>query len=190
MYKLIQKFLALHYHLSLPGIGNFTVETTPAELDFTNRNITSSYNTIVFTDDKLPAEKKFYSFLSQELNIDEVHAVRKFTDFTTQLQDDLKTKKSVAFKGIGTLTKQTSNVILFQPEEMPAYFPELAVERIIRKNTTHNVRVGEDDKTSDEMQTALHQPKIKAQERWWIAAIILAAIGIIAIVAYYATHPN
>jgi hypothetical protein len=80
---------------------------------------------IAFTNDRQPPQKKFYDFLVDELNIDEVQAIRFFTDFTSQLQNELNKKNIIYFKGIGTLTKQTSNVILFQPDEIPGYFPEL-----------------------------------------------------------------
>ncbi|HEY2726916.1 MAG TPA: hypothetical protein VGI61_07070 [Parafilimonas sp.] len=188
MYNAIKKFLALYHHLSLPGIGNFTVETQPAKIDFANHTISSSKNKIVFSNDIFSAEKKFYKFLSHELNIDEVHAIRSFTNFTSRLQDDLNEKNNLYFKGIGTLTKQTSHVITFQPDEIPAYFPEFTAERVIRKNATHTVKVGEDERTSEEMYSALYQPKKIKKERWWIAASILAIIGIAAIVFYYATH--
>ena len=38
------------------------------------------------------------------------------------------------------------------------------------------------------MQAALNQPQTIKKERWWIAAAILAAIGIAAIVLYYAMN--
>jgi len=188
MYKAVLKFFALHHHLSLPGIGHFNVETQPAEIDFTDRSIISSKNKIVFSNDKLPAEKKLCDFLSLELNTDETRATQSLTEFTEQLQRDLDNNNSIYLKGIGTLSRQTSNVLTFQPEEIPAYFPPLIAERVIRKNTTHTVRVGEDEKTSNEMHTALRQPEKIRKEKWWIAAMILAITGIAAIAFYYATH--
>jgi nucleoid DNA-binding protein len=188
MYKAVLKFFALHHHLSLPGIGNFSIETQPAQIDFTNRSITSSKNKIVFNNDKLPAEKMLYDFLSLELNTDEARATQSLAEFTEQLQRDLDNNNSIYFEGIGSLSKQTADVLTFQPEEIPEYFPPLVAERIIRKNTTHTVRVGEDEKTSDEMQTALLQPGKIRKEKWWITAVILAATGIAAIAFYYATH--
>lgn len=188
MYNAIKKFLALHHHLALPGIGGFNVEKISAQIDFTNRSITSEKNKIIFSNDKLPAEKMFYNFLARELHVDEVQAVHAFTNFASQLQDNLNSDNNIYLKGIGTITRQSSNVLAFQSEEMPEYFPALTAERIIRKNVMHTVRVGEDEKTSEEMHTALHQPKKIKKERWWIAATILAVIGIAAIVFYYATH--
>lgn len=184
MFNAVKKFLALHHHVALPDIGNFVVETVPAQIDFTNRSITSAQNKIVFTNKKMPAEKKFYDFLASELNINEVDAIRAYTDFTSRLHDNLYNNQPVYFKGIGTLVKQSS-AITFQPEPMPEYFPELIAERVIRKNIAHTVRVGEDEKTSDEMQAALNKPQTAKKESWWLAASILGAIGVAAILIYY-----
>ena len=80
-------------------------------------------------------------------------------------------------------------MLSFQPEEMPGYFPGITAERVIRKNVTHTVRVGEQEKTSEEMQTALHHQSPKAKkEKWWLTAAILAVIGIAAIIFYYTTY--
>jgi predicted cobalt transporter CbtA len=38
------------------------------------------------------------------------------------------------------------------------------------------------------MQAALNQPQAIKKERWWIAAAILAAIGIASIALYYLMH--
>ena len=192
MYNAVRKFLALHHHLALPGIGSFNVETVPAQIDIADRTILPSSTQIEFSNEKLPAEKLFYNFLARELNIDETQAIRRFTDFAAQLQSDLQEDKPVVLKGIGELTKQTSNVINFQSEELPQYYPALIAERVIRKNATHTIRVGEQEKTSDEMQTALNiQEEIVHEERWWIPAAILAAIGILGIAYYYLVlHPR
>jgi len=192
MYKAVRKFLALNHHLALPGIGNFSVEIIPAQIDIANRTILPSSTQIQFSNEKLPAEKLFYNFLARELNIDETQAVRRFTDFTTQLQSDLQENKPVVLKGIGELKKQTANVINFQSEQLPQYYPALTAERVIRKNAIHTIKVGEQEKTSDEMQTALNsQKEIVHEERWWIPAVILALIGILGIAYYYLIlHPR
>ena len=192
MYKAVRKFLALNHHLALPGIGNFSVEIIPAQIDIANRTILPSSTQIQFSNEKLPAEKLFYNFLARELNIDETQAVRRFTDFTTQLESDLQENKPVVLKGIGELKKQTANVINFQSEQLPQYYPALTAERVIRKNAIHTIKVGEQEKTSDEMQTALNsQKEIVHEERWWIPAVILALIGILGIAYYYfILHPR
>ena len=192
MYTAVKKFLALHHHLSLPGIGSFTVETIPAQINIANRSILPSNEKINFSNEILPSEKKFYSFLSEELSVDETQAQRSFIHFVDDLKSDLLDKKEILFKGIGKLI-QPADEIIFKADELPVYYPELTAERIIRKNTTHTVRVGEDERSSTEMHTHHLQTKEKIinGEKWWIPALILAIIGIAAIVGYYMVlHPS
>ncbi len=186
MYNAVKKFFALHHHLVLPGIGNFLVEKEPAEIDFINRRVTPLQHNIAFNNDKRQPEEKFFHFLSGELNTDHLQAKHYFAGFIEKLRDQLDQKNSIYFKGIGTLTKQAQNLVAFQPEVLPEYFPVLTAERVIRKNVVHSVRVGEEQKTSHEMHSALQNTAILKKEKWWIAATVLGAIGIAAIIFYYA----
>ena len=190
MYPVLKKFLALYHHLVLPGIGNFSIEKIPASLDIANRCINPPVAKINFSDDKLPADKFFFHFLAQELNIDEVQAIRNFTDFNTQLQSDIREDKIVVFKNFGKLYKHSSGKINFEADVMPVYLPVLSAERVIRKNATHTVMVGENEKTSVEMHAALNEENVVEVDRWWIPAIVLGLIGIAALVYYYnVLHP-
>ena len=81
MQKALRKYFALHHHLALPGIGNFSLQTSPAEIDFVNRQINPSATAITFSNDHIVPDKEFYNFLSQELDIDEPQAERQFEDF-------------------------------------------------------------------------------------------------------------
>jgi len=187
MYNEVTKFLVLHNHLALPGIGNITIETTPAQIDFANRSIVPPQKKILFSKTGPDEPGKLYSFLSYELKVDEEHAKLAFTGFVSQLRNNLDNNNSICFKGIGTLSKHESENIIFEPETLPAYDPELPAERVIR-NVSHTVRVGEEEKTSEEMHTALNTPEPIKTERWWIVAGILAIIGIAAIAFYYFTQ--
>ncbi|MGN6215308.1 hypothetical protein [Parafilimonas sp.] len=186
----VTKYLILHKQIALPGIGNFSVETKPAQLDFANRSITSKENTIEFTNDKNEPGSTFYNFLSYELKTDEVTAKQYFNEFIARLRYELNEKKTIYLKGIGRLTRQNAASLAFEQEARPVYFPKLIAEKIIRKNAGHTVRVGEDERTSEEMHTVLHQAKTLRKEKWWVTAGILALIGIAAIIFYYAVYNN
>jgi hypothetical protein len=188
MYNEVNKFFALHHHLVLPGIGNFKVETSDSQIDFANRTIVSAQNKITFGNDRLQPEKNFYNFLADELNINEEQATISFAIFTSEIRNDLDADKPVYFKGIGTLTREKSRTIAFQSETLPSFYPVVTAEKIIRKNVGHTILVGEKEKTSDEMQTVLQQTQPIKKERWWIAAAVLAIIGVATIAFYYLTH--
>jgi hypothetical protein len=191
----VKKYFSLHHHFALPGIGNFSFQTAQAHIDFVNREIKAPATAITFTNDNVVADKEFYNFLSRELQVDEPQAERQFEDFAASLKSELNEQKKIHLHGIGYLTKQSAHLFSFQPEEIPIdYFPVITAERVIRKNATHFVKVGEQERTSTEMHTALHQEVKtvqieKPRERWWIPAAILAFIGIVALIFYYATHP-
>jgi hypothetical protein len=185
MYNEVNKFFALHHHLVLPGVGNFKVEKSDSQIDFVNRSITSVQNKIVFSNNKLQPEKSFYSFLADELNINEEQATISFTIFSSEIKNDLAADKPVYFKGIGTLTREKTRIVSFQREETPVFFPAITAEKIIRKNVGHTILVGENEKNSEEMHATLHQSNAIQKERWRIAAIILAIIGVLTIAFYY-----
>lgn len=185
MYAVLNKFLTLFHHLTLPGIGNLRVEQKPAQIDIANRSVYKPAPKIIFSNEELPADRQFFHFLSQELHIDEVQAIRRFTDFATQLQADIKANGVINLKGLGTLKKQNGNTLAFEQSMIPEYFPVLTAERIVRKNATHTVMVGETEKTSDEMHAVLEEEAVVNEDRWWIPAIILAVIGIAALIYYY-----
>lgn len=185
MYNELLKFFALHHQLALPGIGSFTVETKAAVIDFTSRQINASKTVIVFNNEAVQPAKAFYDFLSAELNANHEKAVAVFADFTGKLKAELNSDKPVYFKGIGSLIKKAPGEFLFEAAPKPEWFPELAAEKVIRKNTIHTIMVGEEEKTSDEMQAVLAQTATGKKDKWWIAAAVLGAVGIAAIVVYY-----
>lgn len=187
MTQAITKYFALNQTLSLPGIGSFLVETEPVQIDFANKSILPSKNKIIFTNDKIQPGKDFFVFLSEELHVDEKQAENKFAAYTSLLQNELSETHKLYFKGIGNLTKHSGGTSNFQPEDEIHFSPVLTAERVIRKNASHKVIVGEHERTSEEMHTALHGDKKVKKERWWIAATVLALIGIAAIIFYYTT---
>ena len=90
MYDTLRKFLSLHHRLALPGIGYFKVNDVPAQINFTERCINAPSTKIIFTNEHPLAEKPFYDFLIDELNVDEVEAIRQFSDFTSALRNKLQ----------------------------------------------------------------------------------------------------
>ena len=82
MFQIFRKYLVLYKKLTLPGVGSFVVEDIPARLDFTNKTIYSPLSVIRFSLEVSSFDRYFFYFLSQELHIDEISAIRKFTDIS------------------------------------------------------------------------------------------------------------
>ena len=184
MYQYLHKYFSLYKNLPLQGIGSFNITAQHAQLDFSNKTLHAPFYTINYTNEEPVIEEGFYNFLAKEAGLQYSDAVDQLKQFTMQLTDELKAGGSVQFKGIGTLIKQDESYLFDADIAIQGFFPAITVERVIRQNAEHNVRVGEDHKTSTQMQQQLTQIKVK-EERWWIAAIVLAVVGIVAIAYYY-----
>jgi hypothetical protein len=64
--------------------------------------------------------------------------------------------------------------------------PGVTAEKVIRQHAQHTIRVGEDHKTSNEMEALLQ--RTVEQDRWWIGAVVLGVLGVGAILYYYLSH--
>ncbi len=187
MYSYLYKYFCRYRHIALPGIGSFELEQSNARVDFTEKLIRPGIPLIVYSAANTTPNRNLFYFLSKNLGIDEVDAIRKLNDFTANLKAEIALKESVELPGIGYLRNQGSGLYRFEPERnVDIFYPQLTAERVIRKSADHLIRVGEQEKTFTEMEEQLGVVETK-KDRWWIPALILAAIGIVAIVIYYAS---
>ena len=189
MLNSLQKYFILYKKLSLPGIGWFSAEESAARLDFTEKKLQAPSQVINFYAQAALPNKIFFQFLSWELAVEETQAIRHFNEFVFDLKDQLNAAGSIALPGIGKLYKNEKNEYQFQPENwMSEYFPDLSAERIIRQGAEHTIRVGEEEKTSAQMHEMLFTEKDNSTDYWWLYAVILAMLGIAALIYYNYTR--
>lgn len=183
--------------MAIPGIGTFTVEQLPGRLDFLNKQLHSPIPVIRFNMDKTAQpDKSMYEFIMEDMGgISEIDAIKKFNDLTFFLQSELSKKGEATLPGVGKLQKEFGDTYSFQPEQsVQQYFPDTVAERVVRKDATHEVKVGEDIRNSNEMKTLLKDDdddddeKAPAADKWWLYAIILAIVALIALICYFRLH--
>ena len=186
MDQYLLKYFSINSSLALPGIGSFYIETNPATLDFVNKTLHAPVTEIVYSDEANPGDEKLYSFISNESGLSKAEAGNRINQFVQQIKLQLETGRAIELHGIGTLIQKEESYFFTPALTGKNFFPGVTAERVIRQHAEHNVRVGEDNKTSTEMHIQLAQQEVK-EERWWIAAIVLAFIGIAVIVYHYFT---
>jgi hypothetical protein len=187
MWQTAYEYFILYKQLSIPGVGSFKIEPLVARLDFANKLLHAPLPAVRFSHDEQSADKNFYEYVSHQFNISETEAIKRYHDFCYELQQDIESKGNVELKGIGILKKEFSKTYSFQPSnETDRYFPDVKVERVIRKDSRHLIRVGEDQRTNVEMEEMLSASLSHAG--WKKAAIILAIIGVVLIALYYLTQ--
>ena len=187
MFAELYCYLVTHQQLSLPGIGTFFMEREPAVASFPNKRMAPpSYHFRLDEKEQTPP-MSFYKWLSHTLSTSNHEAVTQFNDFVFDLKNKIIYGHTVIWHDLGTLQKGLNNTIKFQPKENIIFEEPVIAEKIIRSNATHTVKVGEQEKTSDEMNAALRPVK---KERNWLMplAISLCVLGILFLGWYFFQH--
>ncbi len=195
MQPALYKYLALCKKLEVPGIGNFTVEETPATLQFTDKQWQPPASRIRFAPLVRPTNNHFYGFLSKEWNVDKVVAIRRYKEDVEAMLDELKRVGMCEWKDVGILRKTADGSLAFAAAE-PSFslFSSLPAERVLRKYSQHTVLVGEQEHIKEyvmpEQGEEMMIEEEPAKEKWKLYALILAVIAVLLIVLYYATKSN
>jgi hypothetical protein len=176
MYHDLYEYLVLHKQLSVPGIGTFLLERKPAGTDFTHRQINPPAYTISLHHGSETPAKKFFYWLADKLHINYHEAIVRFNGFAYDLKNQVLSGNKITLDNIGTLSKGMAGDVRFESVLKEYHFdPPVSAAKIIREKAVHNVRVGEDEKTSVEMTEWLH-PEEEEPSYWWAPALIAAII--------------
>jgi hypothetical protein len=187
MYSELYRYFILHKELSIPGIGSFFLNTHPSEYDFPSKSILPPSYSISFQSPGSAPARNFFEWLGEANGISDREAVIRYNDFVFDLKKQLADGCQVNWKGIGTLQAGPGGEIKFVPGTA-VFTPEEPVpaEKLIRKDARHSIRVGEDERTSDEMTERLHQAEAKSSN-WWALALLIGLLGII-FTGWYFSH--
>jgi len=161
------------------------LERKPATTDLTHRQINPPSYTISLQQNNETPAKKFFYWLAGKLNIHYHEAIVRFNGFAYDLKNQVSAGNKILWDNVGTLSKGISGDIRFEPALNEYHFdPPVSAARIIREKAIHNIRVGEQEKTSAEMTEWLH-PEERQSSYWWAPALIAAIVLLILIGLYF-----
>jgi hypothetical protein len=184
--ELIQKYLLQYHTISIDGWGTMSLAGKSAVLDFPNRSIHAPAATIEFNK-QATGSNAFISWLADELKIRSDDAMQKVQAFVQQFSNTI-TQKDVSWNGWGRFYKSGSQILFSADADTLVHAAPVVAERVIRKGAEHQVRVGEDEKTSTEMEEWLHAPATKKKHLWRLIALFLSAAGIILAILFAGKH--
>jgi hypothetical protein len=178
MYNELYQYLILHRQLNIPGVGTFMLERKPADIDFANKVVNPPSYTVALHHGNETAPARQFNWLADALDLPEGDAIDQFNDFVTNLKNDILAGKKLQWKGVGILSKGLAGEIRFEStmKDSPAGEPVPAA-KVLREKAAHTVRVGEDEKTSDEMIEFLN-PAQKRRSYEWIMTLIVAVLAL------------
>ena len=177
MYSALHQYLIRFKELSLPGIGTISLQTTSARGDFAARLIHAPVQQISWKAEATDHPAHFYPWLAALMQIPAGEAINQFHDFCSQLKEQVYAGAKIDWKGVGVITKGAGRTIRFEPAVSTPVETAVTAEKIIREKAEHDVRVGEEKRTADEMRAYLN-PEKATPSRWWIAALVLGLLAV------------
>ena len=183
MQNQIASYLFQHKTCPLPGLGTLSVLNSGAEADFTNKSIAAPKSFIQFNNTETDTAA-LLNYLAATSG-GNAHEVSEALDhFCDNLKNKI-TKQDVQLESIGSFFADASGKINFKQEELPAAFTQpVFAERVIHPDAEHQILVG-DMETTNTVMTEFLAPKSAVKDRWWIWAIALGTIGLLALVIYF-----
>jgi len=193
MYQLFYKYLILNQRVSVPGLGNFYVDRSPAHMDFIHRKINPPESNICFKDDAVMMDKPFIEYLKKELKLQDVDVLKTIQDFSHRIRQGAEAG-GIALPGIGKLQSGYDGNLLFLPENNQAKFcPSIDLQN---PTYTHAKLIDIYDYSGDSVrmieQNYIPKPGEKEvfhhgqkEDYWWVYAIVLAIMGMAALFYYY-----
>lgn len=188
MYSELYRYFILHKELPLPGIGTFQLQTQPAKYDFPEKIFRPPVYSVLFQHGNGSAPRRLFEWLADVFSVSERDAVIRFNDFVFEMKQLLQQGNHIPWNGMGELQADEQGNILFVPAEKEFSLEEpVAAEKIIRKDAVHSLRVGEEERTSEEMNVILQhtEPKTAA---WWAWPLIIALLAVIFTGWYFSTY--
>jgi hypothetical protein len=176
MYKDLYQYLIQYKKLSVPGIGTFLLERHPAVANFPARLIHAPYFGISLNEEAESISNSFYQELASLLGCSERDAVIRFNDFSFSFKNKIKNGDRIDWAGVGVLTKSLSGGVQFTPATPILKEDPVLAEKVMREKATHTVRVGEEERTAEEMTAYFNQPEEK-KSYWWVWAAVLALLS-------------
>jgi hypothetical protein len=182
MEGLVRIYLLQKSSISIPGLGTIYVERSPARSDFVNRQLLPP--TYHFRFDKYfdAPGKDFFTFLAARKKVEDFEAIKMYNEWAMSLRNNIGTEQTATLQGIGTLKRDMSGEVVFEPETVPQDFIiTVPAQRIVRTNQKHTMLVGDKEVSNVEMTDYLLESH-KSKTRWWVYALIIAGIAIAAII--------
>ncbi len=187
MYKTLYQYLLQYKNLSLPSIGTFSMQRNPSVVDFPNRLIHPPCYNIVFGAESVRPVGVFFQRLAAMLNISEREAIIEFNNFSFDVKDKIDRGSKISWNGVGVLNKSLEGVVQFVPSIPIVSEQPIAADKVIRQVAEHTVRVGEQEKTSQEMTAYLNQPDT-IKSYWWIWAAAIALLSFLFLGRHFSTN--
>lgn len=183
MTEVLTSYLLQHKSLSIPGLGSLYIERIPAQTDFVNKRILPPDYHFRFDKYFDAPDKDFFSYLALQNDMVDYEAIKWYNEWAYDLRNEIRNGNPVEWPGIGTLKKDISGEIVFEPIGGIASSQEPAsATRVIRNRSQHTMLVGDREVTKEIVlsgdEAFVEEEEQASGSNWWIYAIIIAVVAL------------
>lgn len=184
MHNQIASYLFQQKTCPLPGLGTLNMLHSRAEADFINKSIASPAYFIEFNETETDATG-LLNYLASTSGGSRNEVTEALGQFCDNLRNKISQQSDVQLENLGVFFADATGKVTFKQEVLPAAFTQpVDAERVIHPDAEHQILVG-DKETTNTVMTELLAPKTETPDRWWIWAIILGAIGLLALLLFF-----
>jgi hypothetical protein len=176
--NILQSFLLRNRYCPLPGIGCLTLQMQSAQLKDAGTLICAPEYKITISSDAQNPEP-LLTELTYVLLVSKEEAQKRLLEFCEGLKNGVEASIN-SFSSFGQWIKSSDGSIAFVGNTWhhAAQTNEMSVPLAVHEHAEHRVRVGEDDRSSTEMQDVLQKIKSGKNKFRWIVGLILITMTI------------
>ncbi len=184
MQEYLNAFLYQYENCPLPGVGTLYLEKQPARFEDAGKKIIAPNYTFVLNPDVLPPGL-LYSFVAQSAKTTEIQAEKNIQVFCNKIIS-LPKEGTIELNGSGNFYRDEEGIISFREMNMQKeLFPDLEVQKLVRKNEEHSMLVGDTETTNNRMTEYYAVDSSVKADKWWIGALIIFVISVALILWHY-----
>jgi hypothetical protein len=184
MHQIIASYLFQYKTCPLPGLGTLSIQPGAAQADFLNTSMLPPVPAIVF-DNKETEADGLLDHIAAKTNTTIYQAIETLGQFANQLKATIHSGMPAILNGLGSFsTNGTGNIVFEQEPLQQDFLQPVKAERVIHPEAEHPILVGDKETTNTEMAEYFNEAPA-AKSRWWIWAIILTVLGILALLLYF-----
>jgi hypothetical protein len=187
MHQLIASYLFQNKACPLPGLGTLLVTKTPASPDFLNKLITGPQQSIIFENAESDASN-LLDYIALKTNTTVLKTIENLGHFCSNLKRAALANNPATVDGVGNFFTDAAGKIDFKPQAVAPFFqPAVKATWVTHTEAEHPVLVGDKETTSTVMTEYFSDTEEETpvkKDRWWVWAIVLAAIALLALLFY------
>lgn len=189
MEKWLTSYLFEYKSCPLPSVGSLILQQGQAKLLPGEKKILAPRPSMGLHDWEIPSYG-LTGYLARQQNISINDAAEQLSSFCNSIKQ-LQGEEELALQGIGVFYREDQDKLRFRSVDIPeAFLPPVTAERVIHPDVAHSMIVGSRETNTTAMTELLGVEQVVTKSRWWIAALVLAGIGLAVIAIWASSDKN